>query len=98
MKRVKILTVCGSGVVTSSMIANKLVDLLEEEGFRVDAQEAMPGELESRLMGTKFDLIAYSTPIGDTHGVPSLDAMGLVTGFGDEEFVEKAVEILNKVK
>lgn len=96
MKKVRILTVCGSGVVTSSMIANKLEDLLGEKGFRVEAEEAMPGELETRLSGKKFDLVAYSTPIGDTHGVPALDAIGLVTGRGDEEFVEKAIEIFNR--
>ena len=36
---VKILSICGSGVVTSSMVANKLVDLLEEEGLPEEPEE-----------------------------------------------------------
>ena len=31
-KKVKFLSVCGSGVVTSHMMANKIVDMLSDEG------------------------------------------------------------------
>lgn len=92
--KINVLTICGSGVVTSSMIANKITDLLGEKGYDVSATEANPTEIDNYLMRTKYDFIAYSTPVGQTHGVPVINAMGLVTGMGDDEFIEEALSVL----
>lgn len=98
MKKVKILTVCGSGIVTSSMIANKLTEMLEEQGFDVSAMEANPSELATYLARDKYDFVAYASPINeeDLNGTPALPAISLITGIGEDEFLEKALEILNK--
>lgn len=95
-KKAKILTVCGSGIVTSSMIANKITEMLEEEGYDVTAMESNPSELETYLSRDKYDLVAYASPINesDLNGTPALPAIGLITGRGDDEFKEKALEIL----
>lgn len=92
--RIKILSICGSGVVTSSMIASKLKDLFSEKGYDVSTVEGNPSELETNVMREKFDFIAYSSPIGDSYGVPALNAIGLITGMGEDEFVESALAIL----
>ena len=97
--RIKILSICGSGVVTSNMMANKLKDMFKEKGYDVSTVEANPSELEGYVMREKFDLIAYSSPIGDSHGVPALNAIGLITGMGEDKFMDDALEILkNKGK
>lgn len=92
--KIRVLSVCGSGVVTSHMVANKIVDLLEEQGYDVDPDECNPSELEGYLMRGNYDFIAYSSPIGDHGDVPAFSAMGLITGMGDDEFVEQAVACL----
>lgn len=94
--KIKILSICGSGVVTSSMVASKLKDLFEEKGYDVSTTEANPSELETYVMREQFDFIAYSSPIGDSFGVPALNAIGLITGMGEEEFVEDALKILKE--
>lgn len=94
MNKIKVLTICGSGVVTSSMIAHKIKELLHEHGYDVTAVEANPSELESYVMREKYQFIAYASPIHDSFGIPSISGMGLVTGLGDDEFVEKALAIL----
>lgn len=93
-KTIKILSVCGSGVVTSSMVANKLVDLFAEQGYEAEAVEANPSEMENYIMRDKYDLIAYSSPIPDNFGIPALSAIGLITGMGEEEFMEDALKML----
>lgn len=94
-KSIKLLTVCGSGIVTSSMLANKLADMFEEEGYEVTAMEANPSELSTYTEREKYDLVAYASPINeeDLNGTPALPAIGLITGLGDEEFLEQALEI-----
>ena len=92
--RIKILSICGSGVVTSSMVANKLKDLFKEKGYDISTVEANPSELDTYVMREKFDLIAFSSPIGDSRGIPALNAIGLVTDMGEEKFMEDALKIL----
>lgn len=95
--KIRILSVCGSGVVTSHMVANKLVEMFEDEGYQVDADECNPSELDGYLMRGAYDFIAYSSPIGDdTHGVPAFSAMGLITGLGEDEFKEEALAALRE--
>lgn len=93
MSSVSILSICGSGVVTSSMVANRLKDQLGERGYDVSTTEANPSEVEDYVHRSKFDLIAYASPIGDNFGVPALNAIGMVTGRGEEKFIDDAVEI-----
>lgn len=95
-KSIKLLTVCGSGIVTSSMLANKLTDMFEEEGYEVTAMEANPSELATYVSREKYDLVAYASPINesDLNGTPALPAIGLITGLGEDEFLEQALEIL----
>lgn len=93
---VKLLTVCGSGIVTSSMIANVITEMLEEEGYEVEANEANPSEMANFLARTNYDFVAYASPIDEDelNGVPAIPAIGLITGLGVDEFKEKALEIL----
>ena len=95
-KVVKLLTVCGSGIVTSSMIANTITDMLEEEGYEVEANEANPSEMPTYLARGSYDFVAYASPIDedDLGGTPAIPAIGLITGLGVDEFKEKALEIL----
>jgi PTS system galactitol-specific IIB component len=93
-KKIRILSICGSGVVTSSMIANKLKEMFGDKGYDVSTVEANPSELETCVMREEFDFIAFSSPIGDSHGVPALNAIGLITGMGEEKFLEDGLKIL----
>ena len=92
-KKVKILSICGSGVVTSNMLASKMKEMFKERGYDVITVEANPSEVDTYVMREKFDLIAYSSPIGDSHGVPAMNAMALITGIGEDKFIDDAVKI-----
>jgi PTS system galactitol-specific IIB component len=94
--KIKILSICGSGVVTSSMLAGKMKEMFREKGYDVSTVEANPSEVEGYVMREEFDFIAYSSPIGDSFGVPALNAIGLITGLGEDEFVEDALKILKE--
>lgn len=94
-KNIKILAVCGSGVVMSHQIANTIADMFNDLGYIVDADTCNPTELDGMLSRAKYDFIANASPIGDTHGVPAISAMGIITGLNAEEFTKKALEILH---
>lgn len=95
-KHVKVLTVCGSGVVTSSMIAITICEMLEDEGYDAEACECNPSEMENFLARGGFDFVAYASPIDhdQLHGTPAIPAIGLITGLGVDEFTDQMLEIL----
>lgn len=95
MKKVRILSVCGSGVVSSSMVALKLRELLAEHGFDVQTVEASPGNIESVLSGASFDLMACVSPVQQDYGIPKVRAVGLLTGLEEEEVIEECLKVLN---
>lgn len=63
MKSVNILSICGSGTVTSSMVAAKLKDRLSEHGYQVSATEAKPTEALNLAQSKRFDIIAHTSPL-----------------------------------
>jgi PTS system galactitol-specific IIB component len=96
VKSAKIMTVCGSGVVTSSMVACKLKERLREHGFDIVTVETSPNGIESLLMGAEFDLMACISPVKKDYGIPKVNAIGMIAGLGDDQVVEDCLAILNK--
>lgn len=98
MKRFNVLSVCGSGTVTSSMVAEKLKDALGKKGIRVTATEARPTEALNLAQGGNFDFIIHTSPLirGD-YGIPIVDAVGFLTGFGDEEFINNVMKVVDEL-
>lgn len=94
MAKVNVLSVCGSGTVTSSMLSAKIREHLAQHGYDVSAVETNPGGVETALGSGKFDFIAYTCPIKDVYEVPIVSAMGFLTGFGEEEFIEEVLKVL----
>ena len=97
MASVKVLSVCGSGTVSSTMIAVKMQERFEELGYDFESVEVNPGGVDVALMSDSFDFIAYTSPIESQVDIPTINAVGFMTGFGEEEFMEEALKILKSL-
>ncbi len=97
MRPVKILSVCGSGTVSSAMLSSKLTDVLEENGYDMEATEVSPGGVAMAIASGFYDLIAYTSPVDGDYGVPILNATGFLVGINEEEFIEKLMEEVKKL-
>lgn len=95
LKKIKVLTVCGSGTVSSSMLSEKLKESLKEHGFKVTTVETNPGGVSGALVAGGFDFIAYTSPIPGKYSIPVLNAVGFLTGFGEEEFIEQVLQVMS---
>mgnify|MGYP005983306469 CR=1 FL=1 len=95
MKRVNVISVCGSGTVTSSMVAGKVKDFLEDHGYRAKTVEVNPGGVDNELSSGQWDVIVHTSPLKGTYEIPTINSVGLLTGMGEEEFYE---ELLDTVK
>lgn len=95
MKPISILSVCGSGTVTSTMVASKLKDYLHEKGIAITTTEARPTEAPQLANSGRFQLIVFTSPLPPAkYGIPQINAMSCLTGVDEENFfdeVEKAI-------
>lgn len=94
MKKCKILCVCGSGTVSSAMVAGKIKEQLAEKGWDVHAEETNPNGVETALAGDKYDLIACVSPVYQEFDVPKVNAVGMLTGMSEEQVIEDCLKIL----
>lgn len=98
MKSFKVLSVCGSGTVTSSMVAGNLKDTMEEKGINITTTESRPTETMQLAQSGTFDFIIHTSPLPDgDYGVPIINATGLLTGFGEDEFYDEVMEVIEKL-
>lgn len=98
MKSVNVLSVCGSGTVTSSMVAGKVKDTLKERGINSSTTEARPTEALNLAQSGRFDFIVYTSPLpeGD-YKIPALNAFACLTGIGEEQFFEDVFKTVNEL-
>ena len=93
MASVNILSVCGSGTVTSSMVAGKLKEKLKEKGYAVSTTEAL-----NLAQSGRFDILTHTSPLpkGD-YGIPTINAFACITGMGEDKFFEDVIKALKSV-
>lgn len=98
MKQIKVLSVCGSGTVSSAMVGERIVELLEEHDYEVTIEEVSPGMVKGAVANSDIDLIAFTSPIDatDAPGIPQINSVGVLTGMDEETFLEAALKALKE--
>ncbi|MGX7211225.1 PTS sugar transporter subunit IIB [Enterococcus innesii] len=92
MKR--ILIACGNGIATSTVVASKVKDYLNENGIEVSTTQTKLMEVPSKVHD--YDLLVTTGQFeGQTGEVPVVKGMPILTGIGSEQTME---EILNYLK
>lgn len=89
----RIIVACGSGVATSNVAAEKLRNLLNERGVRVEVRAVDIKSLEAEAKIA--DLLVSITPyaIRDKElPIPSLNGIPLLTGVGLADLIEQIIE------
>ncbi|MGJ3508679.1 PTS sugar transporter subunit IIB [Enemella sp. A6] len=85
MKR--ILVVCGTGVATSTVVVSKVREHLAAKGIDADVSQ---GKVMDLIGGNvDADLIVATTEVPESVTVPSVAALPLLTGVGEEAVFEE---------
>ena len=94
MNKKKIMVACGTGIATSTVVVNKMGNLLKKKGINVDIQQCKVSELPYKT--DKVDLIVTTTAYTSKNNIPVVVAVSFLTGIGVDKDLEKIIEILNK--
>lgn len=89
--RVKVLCVCGSGIVTSSMLMMRVRDIFDEEKIPCTVDTSQPFELDGLLRNSQVDMIVSTTPLDSMQNIqcPVIHGHTLLSGIGEAETVEE---------
>ncbi|MEC5341343.1 PTS galactitol transporter subunit IIB [Brenneria populi] len=92
MKR-KIIVACGGAVATSTMAADEIKDLCDENGIAVELVQCRVNEIETYMDGA--DLICTTARVDREFGdIPVVHGMPFVSGVGIDELKQKILTIL----
>lgn len=89
----KIIVACGTGMATSSMIAEKVRAVLEENQVEYTLSQAQLSELD---MYKEADLFVTAMRVEEDYGVPMVVGTPFLVGIGEAEAAAKIIEILKK--
>ena len=88
-----LLIACGAGIATSTIVVNKVEELVRKNNLDVNIKQIKIAEAAS--MQAEADLIVSTTMLPTTYSIPAIIATAYITGFGEEELEE---EILSHLK
>lgn len=93
--RVKVLCVCGSGIVTSSMLMMRVRDIFDEEKIPCTVDTTQPFELEGLLQNSQVDMIVSTTPLDSMQNIqcPVIHGHTLLSGIGEAQTIEEIRKI-----
>ncbi|WP_213951570.1 PTS sugar transporter subunit IIB [Tepidanaerobacter syntrophicus] len=95
MKEYKILVACGTGIATSTVIADRVKKLCESNGFKVKIQQAKVVEVPN--LSKDYDLIVASTQIPSNVKTPYVFAINYLTGINTEAVDKEIIEKLKQI-
>ncbi len=88
----KIIFACTSGIATSAVATEKVVSYCKEQGITVEPMQSNIGTIGSQ--DGMADLIIVTSAVKHSLQTPVLNGLPLLTGFGEEDLLEKIVSIL----
>lgn len=88
----KILVACGTGMATSTMIAQKITRFLADNHIQVSTDQCSLNEIPLNKQGV--DLIVTSMKISADYGIPTLNGAPFLTGINDAMVKQQLLDLL----
>lgn len=88
----KILVACGAGIATSTVVCNKVENLVKENNIDADVVQCKISEVASKQDGA--DLIVSTTILPTTYKIPAIIATAYITGINTKALDQKILDHL----
>jgi len=87
----KVIVACGGAVATSTVAANKVVELCKKNNIDVQICQCRINEIQSNLPA---DLIIPTSKVKADYGVPLFTGMPFISGVGVEKLEANILKVL----
>jgi galactitol PTS system EIIB component len=88
----KIVVACGTAIATSTHVAMKVKELLEERGLKIHTIQCRVLEVPS--LAPSADLVIATAQVPFDIDVPVVDGIPFLTGIGVKEVIDKIESLL----
>jgi len=96
-KKLNILTVCGSGVVTCSMFDQRIREHLSSLDVDITINGTLPPSVESLVNRGDVDFVVSTTKLPGKIDVPVIMGVSLLSGFGEDETLEEIMRVAKDI-
>lgn len=93
----RVLVVCGSGVATSTVVSEKVKELAAARGWRLNTSLCRATDVRQNVSTFKPDLVLATTQVPGDLGVPTIAAMALLTGIGEDAVIEQVDSVVGSL-
>jgi PTS system galactitol-specific IIB component len=99
LRKFRVLTVCGTGIATATVLEQKLEELMKERGLQIEAVTCKAAEVQSKLSVFMPDVVVTSTIVDESalHGVKKFVGLAFLTGIGMEELADQIADYLRSL-
>ncbi len=88
-EKLTILAVSGSGAASTAIITKKIEKVLAPLVDNLDIVSLLPTSVEGFVARGGVDFVVTTTPIPGEVNVPVIEAIGMLTGFGEDMVMEE---------
>lgn len=97
-RETRVLLVCGSGVATSTVVNERVKALAAERGWHLVTSLCRVTDVRQNVSTFGPDLVLATTAVPDDLGVPTIPAMALLTGIGEEAVLEQIAGVISELQ
>lgn len=92
----KILVCCGTSMITSSVVINKLKPILEKENIQARFNQCKYSDVPFQVSSDRPDLIIPTGRLSESGsgGVPVVEGSSFITGVSLDQTIQKIIKIL----
>ncbi|VDG22606.1 PTS sugar transporter subunit IIB [Lactiplantibacillus mudanjiangensis] len=95
-KKVNVLVACGAGIATSTVVMKKVEELFAENNIDVNLIQIKIAEAGSRQEDA--DMLISTTVLPTTYSIPTIKAMGYLTGLGVDKLNQEVIDTAKKIQ
>ncbi|MCF6097507.1 PTS sugar transporter subunit IIB [Thermovorax subterraneus] len=91
-ERKVVLVACGTGIATSTVVAERVKKIIDDNGINADVIQCKMSEVTSKESGA--DLLVTTSILPRSFSIPVVNAMGYLTGIGTENIDKEILKYL----
>lgn len=92
----KIVVACGGGIFTTTVVTDKIKDILRKERIKHRVTPAKITEIRN-INDADIIVVTGKTQEENKYGIPVMIGMPLFTGMGEEEFTEDFLQKIREI-
>jgi PTS system galactitol-specific IIB component len=95
--KIRVLVACGTSIATATVAANKVREIADQAGLKVDVAQCKALELRGKIQTYNPHVIVAMTPVPKDLGIPVFNGIPFLSGVGMDKLKQEILAALQAV-